>query len=164
MNQLDALLLILLIPFALRGYWRGFCREGLGLVGVFAGAFAAAAFGPELAATLVAHEIGWPSVALPLAYLVIFTAVWMAAAVLGAVADRIARALLLGGVNRVGGAILGSAKGATVLGFALLLAARAPWMAATIEASRLGRPLMQIAGSVLDTGHLIHGRPAGQQV
>ena len=164
MNQLDALLLILLVPFALRGYWRGFCREGLGLVGLFAGAFAAAAFGPGLAATFVAHDIGWPVVALPLAYLVIFTLVWMAASVLGAVADRIVRALLLGGVNRIGGAVLGSAKGATVLGFLLLLAARTPWMADIIATSRLGRPLMQLAGSVLDSGQLLHVRPAGQPV
>jgi membrane protein required for colicin V production len=161
---LDALLLILLVPFALRGWWRGFCREGLGLVGVFAGAFAAAAFGPAVAESLVAHEIGWPSVALPAAYLLIFTAVWMAATVVGMVADRVARALLLGGVNRIGGALLGSAKGATVLGFLLLAAARAPWLAATIEASRLGRPLMELAGSVLDTGHLLHERSAGQEV
>jgi membrane protein required for colicin V production len=163
-NQLDAVLLVLLVPFALRGYWRGFCREGLGLVGLFAGAFAAAAFGPRLAEALIAHQVWWPAAALPLAYLVIFTAVWMAAAVLGMVADRIARALFLGGVNRIGGAILGSAKGAAVLGFILLLAARAPGMADTIETSRLGRPLMQLAGSVLDTGHLLHERSAGQHV
>ena len=34
MNQLDALLLLLLTPFALRGYWRGFCREIFGLGGI----------------------------------------------------------------------------------------------------------------------------------
>jgi len=163
-NHLDALLLVLLVPFALRGYWRGFCREGLGLVGLFVGAFAAAGFGPTLAASLVASKVGPPYVALPVAYAAIFAVVWVLASVLGRIADRIARALFLGGVNRVGGALLGSAKGATVLGFALLLAARAPGLADTIESSRLGRPLMQLAGSVLGSGHLLHGRTAGQQV
>src|SRR4029077_18331188 len=28
LNQVDALLVVLLVAFALRGYWRGFCREG----------------------------------------------------------------------------------------------------------------------------------------
>jgi len=161
-NQLDALLLVLLVPFALRGYWRGLCREGLGLLGLFVGAFAAAGFGPKLAESLVAHQFGPPYVALPVAYMVIFFAVWVMASVLGMVTDRIARALFLGGLNRVGGVVLGSAKGATVLGFILLFAARAPGMADTIESSRLGRPLMQLAGSVLGTGYLFQDRPAGQ--
>jgi membrane protein required for colicin V production len=162
-SHLDALLLVLLVPFALRGYFRGFCREGLGLVGLFAGAFAAAGFGPTLAESLAASKVVPLWGALPAAYMAIFAAVWVMAAVLGMVADRIARALFLGGVNRIGGAVLGSAKGATVLGFILLLAARAPGLADTIESSRLGRPLMQLAGHVLGTG-LPHERPAGQHV
>lgn len=164
MNPLDALLLVLLVPFALRGYWRGFCREGLGLVGLFVGAFAAAGFGPGLAESLVASKFGPAYVAVPVAYMVIFTAVWVLASVTGMIADRIARALFLGGVNRVGGAVLGSAKGATLLGFLLLFAARAPGMADTIERSHLGRPLMQLAGSVLGGGSFLHERTAGQHV
>jgi membrane protein required for colicin V production len=163
-SYLDALLLVLLLPFALRGYFRGFCREGLGLVGLLAGGFAAAGFGPKLAESLVASKFGPLYVALPVAYVAIFSAVWALASVLGMVTDRIARALFLGGVNRVGGAVLGSAKGATVLGFILLFAARAPGMADTIEGSRLGRPLMQLAGSVLGNGFFLHERPAGQHV
>src|SRR5207249_2504835 len=45
-NQVDALLVVLLVPFALRGYVRGFCRESVGLVGLLAGGLAAAAWGP----------------------------------------------------------------------------------------------------------------------
>lgn len=164
MNYLDALLLVLLVPFALRGYWRGFCREGLGLVGLFVGAFAAAGFGPKLAESLVASKFGPLYVALPVAYAAIFAVVWVLASVLGRVTERIARALFLGGVNRFGGAVLGSAKGATVLGFLLLFAARAPGVAGTIESSRLGRPLMQLAGSVLGSGHLLYERTAVEQV
>jgi membrane protein required for colicin V production len=161
-SPLDALLLLSLAVFALRGYGRGFCREGLGLVGLFVGAVAAAGLGPKVAESLVASHFGPAYVALPVAYMAIFAVVWVAATILGMIADRIAAVLFLGGVNRVGGAVLGSAKGAAILGFALLLAARAPGVAGTIEGSRLGRPLMQLAGRVLDS-HLFQGR-AGQSV
>src|SRR4029450_2019408 len=37
-SPLDALLLILIVSFALRGWWRGFCRETLALIGLVGGA------------------------------------------------------------------------------------------------------------------------------
>jgi membrane protein required for colicin V production len=162
-NQLDALLLILLVPFALRGWWRGFCRETLALAGLFGGALAAAAGGPEVAALLVERHLLPPAAALPVAWASLFVAAWMIAALLGLVADRLARALLLGGVNRIAGAVFGSLKGAALLGFALLLAEHAtasPRLTKVIAASRLARPLEQMAGSVVATGRQLGGAPA----
>ena len=56
MNPLDALLLVLLVPFAFRGYFRGFCRETLGLIGLVGGVLAAGAAGPDLARALLAER------------------------------------------------------------------------------------------------------------
>src|SRR5262249_49779812 len=56
-NQVDALLLVLLTPFALRGFWRGFCRESFGLAGLLGGALAAAAGGSRLAAVLLGARL-----------------------------------------------------------------------------------------------------------
>jgi membrane protein required for colicin V production len=154
-NQLDALLLVLLIVFALRGWWRGFCRESLGLAGLFGGVLAAAAAGPHLAEALLARRLVPAAVALPVAWAAIFVATWMVAALVGHLADRLVRALLLGGLNRFAGAVFGSAKGAALLGFLLLLAEHvtpSPALARVIASSRLGRPLEQIAGSVVATG------------
>jgi membrane protein required for colicin V production len=88
------------------------------------------------------------------------------AALVGRIADGIARALLLGGVNRVAGALFGCAKGAAVLGFALLLCEQvAPSSALRhiIASSRLGRPLEQIAGSVVQKGRQLGGGTGERQ-
>ena len=163
MNQLDALLLILLVPFALRGWWRGFGRESLGLAGLFAGALAAAAAGPVLAKMLGDAHLVPPAFALPVAWGAIFVAAWAVAAILGAVADRVVRAMLLGGVNRLAGAAFGAAKGAVVLGFGLLVAEHSlpsTSLRTVVARSRLGRPLEQLAGSVVERGRGLRPAPA----
>jgi uncharacterized membrane protein required for colicin V production len=162
-NQLDALLLILLVPFTLRGWWRGFCRETFALAGLVGGALAAAALGPQVAAGLVERGVARSGMALPLAWAGVFLAAWLAAGVLGLIADRMARALFLGGVNSAAGAVFGSAKGAALLGFGLLLAqhvAASPKLDHVIATSRLGRPLEQIAGTVVATGRQLGGTSA----
>ncbi|HYR96350.1 MAG TPA: CvpA family protein [Candidatus Binatus sp.] len=167
MNPLDALLVILLVPFAFRGYFRGFCRETLGLVGIFGGVLAAAAAGPGFAQALVDQKALPAVAAWPVACAAIFVTVLVVAAIAGRIADGIARALLLGGVNRVAGALFGCAKGAAVLGFALLLSERliaSPSLTKVIAASRLGRPLEQIAGSVVQKGRQLGAGTGERQV
>jgi membrane protein required for colicin V production len=159
-NPLDALLLILLVPFAFRGYFRGFCRESLGLVGVFGGVLVAAAAGPDLAKALLDEHALPPLAAPAVAYAALFLGTIVVAAIAGRIADSLARALLLGGVNRAAGALFGCAKGAAVLGFALLFVEQfAPSSALrnTIAGSRLGRPLEQIAGTVIHVGRQLGG-------
>src|SRR5439155_26080532 len=116
------------------------------------GVRAAAAAGPTLAQALLARQLVRPGVALPLAWAAIFIGTFVVADLVGRIADRLVRALLLGGVNRLAGAFFGSVKGAALLGFALLLAARvlpSPPPERTIARSRLGRPLERIGGSVI---------------
>jgi membrane protein required for colicin V production len=154
-NQLDALLLVLLAPFALRGYWRGFCRESFGLAGTLGGLVAAAAGGSRVAAVLVARELLSPAAAGPAAFVAVFVVVVVAANLLGALADGLARALFLGGVNRAAGVIFGSAKGAAVLGVGLLAVERlvvSPALAELVAHSTLARPLARFAAGVLATG------------
>jgi membrane protein required for colicin V production len=161
-SPLDVLLLVLLVAFAVRGWWRGFCRETLGLAGLFGGVLAAAAGGPQLAQALISRQLLPPELALVAAWAAIFLATWVLASLLGRLADRLARALFLGGVNRVAGALFGSAKGAALLGFVLLFAEHllpSPALSKAVAASRLGRPLEQIAGSVVATGRELGSAP-----
>jgi len=157
-NQVDALLVVLLVPFALRGYVRGFCRESVGLVGLLAGGLAAAAWGPALGVELVARHLLRPVLADAIGCAVLFVAVNLATHLLGALADRAARALFLATVNRAAGAVFGLAKGAALLGFALLLAQRlvpSAALAEVIAASRLGRPLTELATGVVSVGRTL---------
>ena len=156
------LLLVLLTPFALRGYFRGFCRESLGLLGLIGGVLAAAAFGSLLSGALLGWRVPAP-IAAPAAFAAIFLGVTTLAMLVGMVADRLVRALLLGGVNRAAGAAFGSAKGATVLVFVLLLAHRlvpSPSFTEVLDGSRIGRPLMSIASTVLEAGRGLAESPA----
>ncbi len=152
---MDALLLILLVPFALRGYWRGFLRESLALVGLVGGALVAAAGGSTLAAVLVQRHLLPPLVARVAGITLLFVAVYVGAHLTGLIADRLARAIFLGGFNRAAGLAFGVAKGAVLLGFVLILLQQfvaSPALNAMIAASRLGGPLAQFAANVVEAG------------
>ena len=95
----------------------------------------------------------------------VFVGVWLLGAILGRIADRLVRALMLGGLNRFAGTLFGAAKGAALLGFTLHLieqTAPASGMSRVIAASRLGRPLEQVAGQVAQRGRELGIAPVGQ--
>jgi membrane protein required for colicin V production len=149
------LLLVLLVPFAMRGFWRGFCREGFGLAGLVVGVLLAAAATAPLSAALVARDLAAPPLARALAFATVLLGVVVVANVIGALADRLARALLLGGLNRAAGMVIGSLKGGAALGFGLVLVKRlvpSPALEQAIAASRLGRLLAALAAGVLEAG------------
>jgi membrane protein required for colicin V production len=154
------------VPFALRGWWRGFCREVFSLGGLVVGGLAAAAAAGPGGAALVAREILSPAAARAAAFVGIFVGVVVVANVLGQVADRFARALFLGGLNRLAGVAFGSLKGGVALGFGLLLAERllgSSTLTRAIGASTLGRPLTELATNVLVFGRSLtaaHGEAA----
>jgi len=155
MNQVDVVLLVLLVPFAFRGYARGLCRETFGLAGTIAGVLAAGAAGPAVAQALLARRLVPPVAAPVLGWAAVFVGTWVVAALLGRIVERVARAFLLGGLNRFAGMLFGSAKGAALMGFTLLLieqTAPASRFTRMITESQLGRPLERIAGTVAETG------------
>ncbi len=165
MNQLDVLLLVLLVPFAFRGFSRGLCRESFGLAGMIAGVLAAGALGGQMAKVLLDERLVTPGAAQPVGWVAVFAGVWLLGAILGRIADRLVRALMLGGLNRLAGTLFGAAKGAALLGFTLHLieqTAPASGMSRVIAASRLGRPLEQVAGRVAERGRELGIAPAGQ--
>lgn len=152
MNQVDALLLLLLAPFALRGYWRGFCREVFGLVGLVGGAAAAGTWSLPVADVLVQRQLLPVAAARPVAFAVVFLGVVVTANLLGLVADRLVRAILLGGLNRIAGAAFGCAKGAAFAAVLLLVAHRllpSRDVQEMIARSTLGGPLVRVAENLL---------------
>jgi membrane protein required for colicin V production len=155
MSALDVALVALLLPFALRGWWRGFLREACSLVGLVGGAFAAATFSTEAAKELAVRTTIGPVGALALAVVGLFLAVYLTALLIGFVADRLARALFLGPINSTAGVAFGVAKGAVLMGFALVLLPRVlpdPRITAAIESSRLAPELMRLSAYVIDAG------------
>src|SRR5947207_1551481 len=147
-HQVDALLVALLVPFALRGYVRGFCRESVGLVGLLAGGLAAAAWGPALGVELVARHLLRPVLADAIGCAVLFVAVNLATHLLGALADRAARALFLATVNRAAGAVFGLVKWPALRGFSFVMRVESlPFPDAVRRvASRFGIPVPEDEG------------------
>jgi membrane protein required for colicin V production len=150
-SRLDALFLVVLALFALRGFARGVFRESFGLAGAAAGLAAAAVLGPELAR--VFRPALPPEAALVAAWAACVLGALAIAAVAARLLESIARALLLRPLSRLAGAAVGSAKGAALLGVGLLATQRlAPSTAPAIARSRLAAPLTHFAHLVLDTG------------
>jgi uncharacterized membrane protein required for colicin V production len=153
-NHIDALLALLLVPFAVRGWRRGLCREGFALLGVVGGLVIAIATAPAAAARLAAA--GVPELpAFPIALAGILVAVMLAARLLGALVARALRAVFLGGFDRTTGGAFGAIKGAACLGFLLLVLERlvpSPTVQHAIAGSLLGPPLMRVAAGALEFG------------
>jgi len=155
MSALDVALVALLVPFALRGWWRGFLREACSLIGLVAGAYVAATWWTEAAKEIVARFQVEQVVALGLAVVGLFLGVYLVALLVGFVADRLARVLFLGPVNSIIGVVFGVAKGAVLMGFGLFLLPRFlpdPRITAAIESSRLAPVLVSLSQQVIDAG------------
>ncbi len=155
MNQVDVILLVLLVPFALRGLFRGLLREAAALAGLVVGVIVAADRWKELAPVLAERTGLSADAATVVAPAAIFLVVYLAAVLVGAIAHRVARTLFLGPVDRTAGFVFGAAKGAVACGFALLLAQRlvpGPALSEQLAASRVAMPLVNLAAAIAQRG------------
>lgn len=157
MNVVDAVLVVLLLVFAIRGFWRGFFRESFGLLGIVLGLAAALRLADGGAALL--SRVG----ALPLpmtarlgvAFVGIFVLVDTALILTGLLFDRLLGSGVMRNLNRAGGALFGLAKGAALLAFVLLffhLFPVVPGFDERLMASQVAHPMVSVAGSVLRAG------------
>ena len=137
---------------ALRGWWRGFFREFFGLLGLAVGLYAASEYAPLLSPILAEKVSGPEPVRDGLAYVIVFVAANLATNLFGLLLDRIAAALLLGGINRAAGAVFGAGKATAVAAVVLLFVHLFPPLSTVdqqVMASPLGRSLVETAGNVL---------------
>lgn len=143
------ILAIVLILFALRGFWRGFSREFFGFIGLIGGVAVAAA---TYAAAEAYVPASVPDRVRPiLAFAGVFFAVDLAANLIGGVLHRLFGVLFLSPVNRLAGAAFGIAKGAAMAAIALLLVRAytpSPGLVTELEASALAGPLLGLADEV----------------
>ena len=147
MTPLDILLCLLLAYSALRAAINGFIRELFTLLGLLLGFPLACAF-YHPGALALAGLITSPPLAALVAFLLIMASVAMTASLLGRVFRRGARTVGLGVMDRVGGALFGLLRGATI-GAAFLVAITAflP-TAAWVQNSLLAPYLLRAAHAV----------------
>lgn len=155
MNGVDVALVVVLAGCALRGWWRGFFRECSGLVALILGVAAALRFTAGGEAALEPHVRLPAPIGGGIAFVGIFVVVHGLINVVGVLLDRVMRTGALGGLNAVGGAAFGVAKGAVVLAFLLLFLHLFPIVSAVdpqLMGSSIGRPLVAVASNALRIG------------
>ncbi len=155
MNGVDVALVVVLAGCALRGWWRGFFRECSGLVALILGVAAALRFTAGGEAALEPHVRLPAPIGGGIAFVGIFVVVHGLINVVGVLLDRVMRTRALGGINAVGGAVFGVAKGAVVLAFLLLFLHLFPIVSAVdpqLMGSSIGRPLLAVASNALRIG------------
>jgi membrane protein required for colicin V production len=155
MNGVDVVVAIAVALAGLRGYFRGFLRELFGLLALGGGIVAAVQWGGA-ASALIGDAIPGPQVIRDgVAFVAVFVGAHVLINLTGFLLDRLAAALLLGGVNRVVGAMFGGAKATAVAAVVLLFVHLFPPFAALDEqimTSSIGRPLVAAASGLLRLG------------
>lgn len=123
MNYLDIALLLPVAYGLVQGLRHGIVKEVATLVAIIAGIYLARYWSPVLAHHIV-EWTGWtPGISATIAFVLIFIIIALAVHLLASVVGRLLKAIMLGGVNRLFGALFGIAKWALILSVVLNLLA-----------------------------------------
>ena len=155
MTGVDVGLALILVVFAVSGYWRGFFRESFGVLALIAGVAAALQFAARGTVVLQEYASLPPVIQAGVAFVGIFVVVYASVNIVGFLLDRLAGASRLWVVNHCLGALLGIAKGGVMLSAALLflhLLPVAPVADAHIMGSSIARSLVGAASDALRSG------------
>jgi membrane protein required for colicin V production len=113
MNILDVILIILLLISAVSGFASGLIKSVFSFAGVIAGVALAGRFYISLAGLL--SFISNTAAANIVAFAILFIAVMIVASILGLIFTKLVSAIMLGWLNRLGGAVFGVFMGAVFL-------------------------------------------------
>lgn len=126
MNLIDILVWAVLLAFIIKGFSKGLVREVCSLVGLVMGIWAACKYYQSLSEA-IRHYIHLPhSVSIIISFVVIFLTIGLLFFFFGNLLTVIFKIALLGGLNRLGGAIFGFVQGALILCMLLYFATAKP--------------------------------------
>ena len=140
MNWLDLVIIVLIAIATLIGLRIGIIRAVLSLVGVIVGVLLAGRFYSALAGGLT--FIPQETLAKIVAFAIILVGVMLVAGVFASVLKWIASVVMLGWVNRLGGAMLGLVLGAIFCSSLLAIWAKFPSIAGPVAESGLASLLL----------------------
>jgi membrane protein required for colicin V production len=147
MNWLDIVILILIAVPTVTGLKIGIIKALFTVVGMIVGVVLAGRFSESLGGVLTfISDPGWAKIA---AFAIILIAVMIIASVLAVVIKWVISAVLLGWVNRLGGAVLGFIMGAVFCGALLSIWVKFIGAGETIDSSAMARFLLDIFPFVL---------------
>jgi len=115
MNAFNIFILAVLLFFALKGLARGLVNEASSLAGLIMGSWLAYHFYSAVSAPLRSATHLPAQICGFFAFLLILLACGMVAHIVGNVVTSALRVIMLGGINRLGGFLIGGAEGALLL-------------------------------------------------
>ncbi len=143
----DIVVLVVVAVLTLLGLWKGLVRQIVGLAGVAAGYVIATKFyGPLAAKFLTGFR---PATGRVISFLAIFIACIIAASIIGWIAEKLMNTAGLGILNRIGGGILGAAKGYLIVSVAVvMMVSFLPLHSGVFKGSRTMKYIQPMAGIV----------------
>lgn len=150
-SMLDILVFVVLVCGFIRGAMDGFFRQAASITGFFAGLLVAFMLYPVVGDWLAVHFEGGLSVARVIAFVLLWLAVPIVLSLLADVLARAVRIAGLGGLDRLGGAVLGGLK--YVIFFSCLLNVAAMFRilpSGVEESSRLCGPVRSVSSRLFE--------------
>ena len=156
MNWIDVTLLVVLVLFALRGYFRGFFREFFSLLGLGAGFIGAARYAEAVAVFFAPYGNTAPLIYKGIGFIICFFLVYVVFNLTGWLLHRSAKTVFLKTFNRFGGIFLGLGKGAALAALAVFTVTSTtlvpPATREKLEQSYLVSPLSDLADTLIRFG------------
>ena len=140
MNWLDIVIVVIVIISTFAGLRSGLIKMAVSLAGLIVGVMLAGHYYLLLAGKLT--FISQANIAQAVAFAIILIVVLIIAAVIAAILTSIISAVMLGWLNRIGGAVFGFVLGAIFFAALLALWVKFPSSAATIKGSSLAAVLL----------------------
>ena len=119
MNHLDIAVGVVLLFFLLRGLFRGFVKEVVGVLGLFAAFFIAARYYPE-AAELFGRFLQNPAYRNTVGFLVLLLALFFLFGLFGLILDKLVKIALPRSVNSILGGLVALCKGLILAALVLM--------------------------------------------
>lgn len=124
MNIVDLILIIILIAAAIRGFIKGFFVEFASVAAIVLGVLCAMMFSDYLKNWLTGVVSWQPGTIKTVAFLFIFVSVLITVHLIANALEKFVRAIAMGILSRMGGAVFGVIKTAFILSFLMYVVAR----------------------------------------
>lgn len=121
MNYIDIIILVLLVVFGFGGWRKGLITEAATLLGLGAGLYGAFHFSDFTADKLVQYVEIDPKYLNVISFVVTFIVLAILVNLLGRLVTKLVKTINLGFIDKIGGALVGLAKGVLICSLAVML-------------------------------------------
>ncbi len=151
MNLFDIAIIVVLGYCMIRGIFRGFIKEAAAIAAVLAGFYAAYAYHGTVSPSL-SKWIADPDYRLMAAFVLLFCGVFFTITLIGVLIRMLAKAALLGVVDRIFGAVFGGVKAVLIvtLVYILLMTFTPAGGMTFIRDSKLAPPVVAIGQAIVN--------------